>query len=333
MRALVTGSTGLLGSNLTRALLAEGWQVRAVVRSPHKAAQQLGDLDVEIVQGDLADIDGLCAHLDGVDVVFHTAAYFREYFGDEDHEAMLQALNVDATVALARAAHAAGVRRFVHTSSSGTIKTRPDGAPSTEVDRHAEHELVNRYFASKVRADEALEALLQEIDLDLVTVLPGWMFAPGDAAPTAAGGLVQDAIDGRLPPLALPGGTAVADARDVAAAMVRMATEGKRGEHYIVAGRGATLTEVISALSTLTGHRPPLFTLPYPLALAFAWLTETVARLRGTEPLVTTMSLKTLNSRHRLSSAKAESELGATFRPLDETLADTVAWFQGRASA
>jgi dihydroflavonol-4-reductase len=66
--------------------------------------------------------------------------------------------------------------------------------------------------------------------------------------------------------------------------------------------------------------------LPYLLIYGFAFLAETFAWLTGTDVLVTREAVRVLHERHRLSSAKAVRELGACFRPLEETLADTVAW-------
>ncbi len=334
MRAFITGSTGLLGNNLVRALVAGGHTVRALARSSAKAEAQLEGLrGVEVVTGDLDDVGAFAPALDGVDVVFHTAAYFREYFGRGEHEARLQALNVDATVALARAAHARGVGRFVHTSSSGTIRDRDDGGLATEADAHPTDALPNRYFASKVRADLALTLVAEEIGIDVVTILPGWMFGPGDAAPTSAGKLVQDALAGRLPPVALPGGTSIVDARDVAVVMARAAEAASPHDRFIVAGRHASLAEVIGRLAELTGRAPPRATLPYAAAWGFAAAQEAFAWLTSREPLVTRMALATLNTGHHLSSAHAENTLGATFRPLGETLEDTVAWYRARAEA
>ena len=77
MKAFVTGSTGLLGSNLVRQLLDEGHEVLALARSVEKARKQLGtDGRLEVVQGDLEDIPGFADHMRGCDVVFHVAAYF-----------------------------------------------------------------------------------------------------------------------------------------------------------------------------------------------------------------------------------------------------------------
>ncbi|WP_428267634.1 NAD-dependent epimerase/dehydratase family protein [Haliangium sp.] len=333
-RAFVTGSTGLLGNNLVRILAAEGWSVRALARDPEKASRQLGGVDgVEVISGDLADVAGFASALAGVDVVFNTAAYFREYDGDDDDKAVLHELNVEAPVLLANAAMAQGVSRFVHTSSAGVIQPKADGSLGTEEDIRSPEGLFNHYYASKVMADRALAELRRDSGLDLVTVLPGWMFGPGDAAPTGAGELIRDALAGKLPPVALPGNTSFVDARDVAQVMVRAAALAESGERFIAAGHGVTVAEVITLVAREVGCKPPRFTLPYWLALAYAWVAETVARWRGIAPLITPMRVRTLKDGLRLSSARAESRLGVRFRPIEHTLRDTVAWFRDRVDA
>jgi dihydroflavonol-4-reductase len=58
MKAFVTGSTGLLGSNLVRLLVEQGHEVKALARSAEKARRFLGDLKVKIVVGDMENLDG-----------------------------------------------------------------------------------------------------------------------------------------------------------------------------------------------------------------------------------------------------------------------------------
>ena len=58
MRAFVTGATGFIGSNVARALLKRGWGVRALVR-PTSDRRNLEGLDVDVVEGDLLDLDSL----------------------------------------------------------------------------------------------------------------------------------------------------------------------------------------------------------------------------------------------------------------------------------
>src|SRR5215471_15818366 len=121
MRAFVTGSTGLLGNNLVRALLAAGYEVLALARSKDKAQRQLGDTAARVVAGDMEDVAGFASALDGVDVLFHTAAYFREYYAPGDHAVKVDRVNVACTMELARAAHGRGVKKMVDTSSAGII--------------------------------------------------------------------------------------------------------------------------------------------------------------------------------------------------------------------
>lgn len=132
MNVLVTGGTGFPGNNLIRQLLERGYTVRASARTKEKAQTVLKGLEVEVVEGDMQDIPGFAARLEGCDLMFHTAAYFSEFFQPGDHGPMLEAVNVTGTVRLLEAAERAGVRRAVHTSSDGVIGVKPDGSGGDE---------------------------------------------------------------------------------------------------------------------------------------------------------------------------------------------------------
>jgi dihydroflavonol-4-reductase len=327
MKAFVTGATGLLGNNLVRALVAEGHTVRALVRSESKARPLLGDTGAELIRGDMENVAAFADALAGCEVVFHTAAYFREYYGAGDHWPKLEAINVRGTLALAEAAHARGVRRLINTNSSGTIGFGPDGRPGDENTPPAPIAAENLYFKSKVVAAERLLALAAHIGLDVVQVLPGWMFGPWDAAPTGSGRLVLDFLAGALPAI-LPGGMNAVDARDVAEGMIRAAEQGRSGEKYILAGNFVTLADVSGALARVTGLPAPRLRIPYPIAWTYASLAQTWARITGGQTLVTVAAVRMLQARLRVTSAKAERELGWRHRPLDETLRDEVDWFR-----
>jgi len=97
----VTGSTGLLGNNLVRALVAHGVKVKALARSLKKAELQFAGLKgVEVVQGDMTAVADFAGHLRGCEVLFHIAAYFRDSYTGGDHSAALRAVNIDGTRAL-----------------------------------------------------------------------------------------------------------------------------------------------------------------------------------------------------------------------------------------
>jgi dihydroflavonol-4-reductase len=84
----------------------------------------------------------------------------------------------------------------------------------------------------------------------------------------------------------------------------------------------------MNTLQTVSGVASTKRLIPTPLALTIAWLSETFARLTGGTTLLTVSGVKTILNPHALSSAKAVRDLGATFRPLEDTLRDTVNWYR-----
>jgi dihydroflavonol-4-reductase len=155
MKVFVTGSTSLLGNNLVRALEAAGHSVVGLVRSEEKGRRLLSDTRAVLVKGDMRDVPAFAPAFEGCEVVFHTAAYFREYYQPGDHEESLETINVPATLRLMQEADRRGVRRFVHVSAAGTIGTNPDGSPGDEETPPSTLPSTNLYLWSKLRGDEA----------------------------------------------------------------------------------------------------------------------------------------------------------------------------------
>lgn len=328
MRVFVTGATGLLGSNLVRLLAENGHQITALVRSPERAARQLGGLDVRLVAGDMGDVASFASALAGHEVLFHTAAFFREYYQPGDHGAELQRINVDGTMALLRAAEAQGVRRVIYASSSGVIGQRNDGVPADETTPPDALVQSNLYFRSKLLAEQAIAAWLPTSKLEVVQILPGWMFGPGDAAPTSSGQLVLDFLNRRLP-LIIPGAGAPVDARDVAQAMLAAVEHGRNGERYLVSSNNTQdFRTLFGLLEELSGVPGPRVAAPYPFALVYAWVSELRGRLTGKPVLATIAGVRSLRHARPTSSAKAMHELKFTQRPLRDTLRDEIAWFR-----
>lgn len=328
MRAFVTGSTGLLGSNLVRALLADGYEVRALVRSRQKAEKFLGQqAGLTFIEGDMEKVDAIAPHLQGCDVLFHAAAYFREFFQPGDHWPILERINVKATVRILELAEQAGVKKAIYVSSSTVIGKLPNGQISDESTAPDAYAMRSLYPKSKVVAEEAVQQFIQTHHMPVVLILPTWMFGPGDAAPTASGQILIDFMAGKLPVI-VPGGNMMVDARDVAQAMIAAVEKGRSGERYIVGGCGYSLADVLQMLEKITGKKGPTMRMPEPLFVPFARFSEFMARLRNTESLVTVNGAESLIQNIQVKSDKAIRELGATFRPFEETLKDEIAWFR-----
>ena len=116
--ALVTGANGFVGCHVVRSLLADGTHVRALVR-PNADLRALEGLDCELAFGDVRDRQEIERAVRGCDYVYHVAADYRLWVADE---APMYATNVQGTLNVIGAAHAARVRRIIYTSTVGTIK-------------------------------------------------------------------------------------------------------------------------------------------------------------------------------------------------------------------
>jgi len=327
MKAFVTGSTGLLGNNLIRQLIEEGYQVKALARSPEKAAKVFQDLPVKVIAGDMLNIDAFASELEGCDVLFHCAAFFREYYQPGNHWQILEAVNIKGTVQLLVAAEQQGVGKVIYVSSSGVIGKTSTGEPSDETTPPNGNSYSNLYFKSKVLAEEAVREFLQNSQLPVSLILPGWMFGPSDIAPTDSGKMVLDFLKRQIPGI-IPGAVTIVDVRDVVQAMVNAVEKGNSGDRYIVAGHFLSMKTVMSTLAKVSGVPAPQLRLPYLLLVIMGFFSEIYGRLTGKPILLSRQGIAILNAKIEISSDKAIRELDVTFRPFEDTLGDEIAWFQ-----
>lgn len=327
MRAFVTGATGFLGGNVVQALLDQGHQVRGLVRSKEKGARAFPQAQIEFVSGDMSNVAGFASNLAGCDVLFHTAAYFREYFQPGDHKASIEKINVQGTVDLLIAAEKQGVTKAIHISSAGVVGNKPDGSPGDETTLPPDYAASNLYFASKIDTELAIKRFLKERKLPVVMILPSWMWGPGDWAPTPAGKLVLDFLNRKLPGV-LDGGSSIVDVRDVALATINAMDRGRSGERYLVGGHYSDIAGVFGTLERVTAVPAPTRPVPYALSLAVGAASQTWARITGSPALVTVEGVRTMHGKVAVDSSKAVRELGASFRPFDDTVKDAVDWFR-----
>lgn len=315
---LVTGATGLLGSTLTRRLVASDENVR-ILRRASSRLDLIADFShrCEHVIGDLNDIPSLTRAVDGVEVVYHAAA--RVSLGGRREREHLMRVNVDGTAALVNASIRAGIRRFVHTSSMAAFgrSDRPDGVITEDAE----------WYRSKANSAYARSKYLSELEihrgiaegLDAVIVNPSLIFGVGYGGENTMR-LVERVQRERLP--AIPtGGTNVVDVLDVADGMVLAMRHGETGERYFLGSENLAWKQIIHTLANAFGCRPPQWTLPRRPAVALACLTETWALATGTAPLLTRANARSMARVYEYSNRKAVEELGCSFRPFTSTAA------------
>ncbi|WP_338474645.1 SDR family oxidoreductase [Pseudomonas sp. MS646] len=327
--AFVTGATGLLGNNVVHALLQRKIKVKALVRSLEKGRKQFGDLPVELVEGDMLDVDAFSHALQGCDALFHTAAYFRDSYKGGKHWQKLYDTNVTGTERLLQVAYDAGIRRAVHTSSIAVLKGNRDQVIDETMSRSEQE--ADDYYLSKILSEQKVQAfLVQHPDMFIAMVLPGWMFGPGDIGPTSSGQFLLDFVGQKLPGV-LPGSFSVVDARDVAEHQIAAITRGRSGERYLAAGNHMDMKSIFQALASVSGIKAPERKVPLLMLRIIALVYEGYYRLTKKPVLISTSTVKLMEQeqgRTHFSHQKSSRELDCKFRPVSETLTDTLNWYR-----
>jgi dihydroflavonol-4-reductase len=320
---LVTGASGFVGSAVARALLAEGYSVRVLVR-PSSPRTNLDDLAVEIVEGDVRDADAVDRAMHDIRYVVHTAADYRLW---APRPAEIVRTNVDGTRIVMVSALRAGVERIVHTSSVATLAIPSTGQPANETTPLGEADAVGTYKRSKVAAERLVEAMIANDGLPAVIVNPSTPIGPRDIRPTPTGQVIIEAARGRIPAY-VDTGLNLVHVDDVAAGHVAALAHGKIGERYILGGQNVALSDMLGDIARIVGRSPPRVKLPRELIYPAAIAAEAIASLTQRPPFITRDGLRMSRSRMFFSSAKAERDLGYRAGPYLEAIRAAIAWFR-----
>ena len=326
MRALVTGATGFVGAAVARALIREGWEVRALARKGSDR-RNVQHLPLEVVEGDLADRASLDRALAECQALFHVAADYR--LGAFDPRQLYQT-NVEGTRNILEASRQAGIRRVVYTSSVATVGIPRNGSPGNEDTPVGVADMVGHYKRSKFLAEQVVrEAALAGVSV--VIVNPSTPIGPGDVKPTPTGQLVLDAAAGRMPAY-VDTGLNIVHVDDVAAGHLLAFHRGRPGERYILGGQDLTLRQILTEIARLVGRKPPSIRLSASVVLPIAYIAEAFARVTRRPGRITVEAVRMSRKRMFFSSDKAKRELGYEWRPPTEALRDAIAWLREQGS-
>lgn len=316
---VVTGGGGRLGNVLVRQLLEDGHEVR--VLEPGPRPRSLEGLDIDFIPGSVLKASDVARAVEGSDVVYHLAAKIDLR---PKKDPMMYTVNVEGTRIVVEACLSRALR-LVHTSSHHAVEREPLDQPLTEDRPLALDEKCDYHRSKAVGETIVLDACAK--GLDAVIVNPGSMIGPFDYEPSMIGAALLDMYFGRVPVL-LDMLSDYVDVRDVAKGMIAAADKGRRGERYLLTGDVIPILEMVSLYGELTGRKVPTRALPLwfgwvilPFALAGSALTKK-------DPFLTGDMLRASVSNAVVSRDKAQRELGYTLRPLRESLADAVSFYE-----
>lgn len=321
MKIVITGATGLLGSNLVRLLANLGYQIVCTKRRESRT-DHLKDLPIRWIEADLNDLDSLKRAFDGVEVVFHCAALVG--YGPIIDRTIEQT-NIKGTQNVVDAIRATGVRRLIHCSSVDALGLPDDNYPADETTpwNWDKHGVDYGYPRSKFLSERIV---LQASGIDAVVVNPSFMIGAFDTKPSS-GRLVLRIAKGWLP--FYPSGTNnFVDVQDVCRGMVLALEKGRRGERYILGGVNLTYQEFFRLVTKCVSRRSMHTRIPRIFAICGGLLGDLFSYLTGMEFDLNSQTAKLGYLSHQYQSAKAQRELGYTWQPIESAINDAVRWFQ-----
>lgn len=305
---------------MARALLSDGWSVRALAR-PGSDRRNLDGLDLRVVEGDLTDPD-LARKIGRSEAVFHVAAHYSLFRRDRD---ALMRSNVEGTRNVLAAASDAGVRRTVYTSSVAAIGVK-HGAVADETHQSAPEDLVGAYKRSKYVAERVALAAAAA-GQDVVIVNPTTPIGPWDRKPTPTGDILVRFLNGAMGPAVPETGLNFVDVTDVARGHLLAYERGTSGERYILGAENLSLRALLERVGAEVGRAAPRFRLPLWLPTAVAWIDESVLARFGKTPSVPLDGVKMSGESMYYDASKATLRLGYVPRPIDGAVRAAVAWF------
>lgn len=320
-RALITGGTGFVGSNIALRLAERHWEVRILER-PGASRELLEGGPFEFVTGDVLEPESLPPALRGIDVVFHAAGVV-DYW-KQGVERMYQ-VNVEGTRNVMEAALRSGTGRVVHTSSTAAMGIHPDVLADESYTFNVKPERFV-YGHSKFLAEEIVFEYVRK-GLPAVVVNPTTVIGPRDVRKVSSG-MVVEVVKHCAPPLIPPGGINVIPICDAAQGHIEAALKGRVGERYILGGENMTHVQLYQTIANVVGCGMKIRAMPRWQVSFIAGLTDMLQpQTSGPVPLTGTR-LRLESQFFYYDTTKARSSFNMPKTPLRTTIGRTYEWYE-----
>jgi ornithine--oxo-acid transaminase len=327
---LVTGASGFIGGRLAQRLVAEGRQVRCLVR-PSSDTSQLEQLGVEIATGDLTDERSLARAVEGCNYVFHCGALVSDWATTQE----ITKTNVQGTRSLLDASAGASVKRFIHFSTTD-VYGHPNANGAAIEETHTPGAFSNWYAQSKLLAEAEVRRVEAERSLQAVILRPATVYGPGSREVV---GEIARAIRSRQM-LLVGGGRTVAGLcyvdNLIDAAVLALHHESAPGQAFNVSdGLDVTWRQFTDGLAEGLGCAKVRWSVPYWAAGGLGFSLEHGYRLLrrttglSASPLLSRQAVQVLGRNQDFSNRRARETLGWAPRVDYSTgMRETIEWLR-----
>ncbi len=322
---LVTGGTGMVGSDLLYFLLKENTKVRAIhrrdsnIESVKKVfALYTSQVDaifnkIEWVEADITDIPALTNAFENITKVYHCAAIIDF---DPSKYKLLRKVNVEGTANIVNLCLANNIEKICYVSSVATLGHALNNQLITEETPWNPDEKNSVYAITKYAAEMEIWRGTQE-GLDAVIVNPGVIVG---TSPSEDGSAVIVPLGSRGIPFYPSGGMGIVDVRDVVKAMILLMDSNIKNERFILVGENISYKDLLSKLALLFGKKPPTKKLSKSLMLFLSTMDWLLNKLFGIKRKLVKATVRSMFTFSRYDTSKIKKQFGFQLTPTDETL-------------
>ena len=315
---LVTGASGFLGGELVKQLVANGEQVRIIIREK----SNINHLDaikdkLEIFQADILDIPSLEIALEGVDEVYHSAAIIS--YANRNYDAMYKC-NVEGTANLVNLSIEKNIKKLVHISSIAAIGGKPNEC-ITEETKWEKNKWTTQYGITKMLAEREIWRGVAE-GLNAVIVNPGIIIGAGrDNKATMR---VFNLIAQVKMPFYSIGTNGFIDVKDVAQCSIQLMKQTVSAQRFILIAGNYSFKYYFETIAKNFQVKPPKWKLNKyigKIAVTADWF---ISFLKRKEPSLTNENMKVSLENFEYSKEKIKQQLAYTFIPIEQSIQEIV---------
>ncbi|MBC9934999.1 NAD-dependent epimerase/dehydratase family protein [Chitinophaga qingshengii] len=319
---LVTGANGFLGSNLTRELYRQGYDIKAMIR-PTADLKGIADIPCEVYYGHIDNPDEVMAAVKGCDIVVHAACITDQW--DIPFEAY-ERINYTSTRYIVEACIRHRVERFIYVSTANTIGPGSLQRPGSELNGFTLFNANSGYINTKYLAQQYVLEQVAAAQLPGVVVNPTFMLGPCDIKPSS-GKLLLYGL-GKKILFYPPGGKNFVHIQDVCRGIINAITHGKPGDCYLLAGQNLSYREFFTMVNRVAGEKKLMVRIPKTFLKMAGMTASLLQRFTRVRSKLSYTAAYLLCIDNYYSGKKSERELQVRYTPIEEAVSGAFNWFR-----